>query len=77
MSHPAWCVVVEAHSDEDCHRQRKPGETCVALVRDRTHESACGRPAKGWKRMLLPSWAERSRPACGLHLRAYMPAAPR
>ena len=23
MAHPNWCVVVEAHSDEDCHRERK------------------------------------------------------
>lgn len=77
MSHPGWCVVEEAHSAEDCHRNLIEGEQCQAKTWQGYRAYRCPNRAKGWKRMFLsaPIGSERTLPACGVHMRATLPGA--
>lgn len=80
MSHPNWCVVVEAHSDEDCHPELKPTDTCVARVWHGYSSNPCGKKAKGWRQMWVHGKIDaplKMRPACGTHLRYGQPGADR
>lgn len=70
MNHPAWCVVVEAHSDEDCHPTLE-SKLCMARVQrgSRTLMS-CDKPAVGWRKLwsVYSSVGQRTVPVCELHL---------